>query len=96
MTIFVRLTIILLSLAPKWRNWQTRRIQNPVRLTPGEGPTPSFGTVVWIILSEEAFLHEKFGPAYAEWWVGRQQHLQQSHSVTVDARRGGFETRPYP
>ncbi len=29
---------------PKWRNWQTRRTQNPVRLTPGEGSSPSFGT----------------------------------------------------
>jgi hypothetical protein len=28
---------------PKWRNWQTRRIQNPVRFTPGEGSIPSFG-----------------------------------------------------
>ena len=30
---------------PKWRNWQTRRIQNPVRFTPGEGSIPSFGTL---------------------------------------------------
>jgi hypothetical protein len=29
--------------SPKWRNWQTRRIQNPVGLTPGEGSIPSFG-----------------------------------------------------
>ena len=28
---------------PKWRNWQTRRIQNPVRFTPGVGSTPTFG-----------------------------------------------------
>ncbi len=32
---------------PKWRNWQTRRIQNPVGLTPGEGSIPSFGTL-WL------------------------------------------------
>jgi hypothetical protein len=29
---------------PKWRNWQTRWIQNPVRFTPREGSSPSFGT----------------------------------------------------
>ncbi len=28
---------------PEWRNWQTRRIQNPVRFTPGVGSTPTFG-----------------------------------------------------
>ena len=33
-------------LAPKWRNWQTRWTQNPVRLTPGEGSSPSFGTCI--------------------------------------------------
>jgi hypothetical protein len=26
--------------------WQTRRIQNPVRLTPGEGSSPSSGIVL--------------------------------------------------
>jgi hypothetical protein len=31
---------------PKWRNWQTRGIQNPVGFTPGEGSTPSFGSVI--------------------------------------------------
>ena len=30
--------------APEWRNWQTRRIQNPVGLTPREGSTPSSGS----------------------------------------------------
>ena len=28
---------------PEWRNWQTRWIQNPVRFTPREGSSPSFG-----------------------------------------------------
>ncbi len=28
----------------KWRNWQTRWTQNPVRLTPGVGSTPTFST----------------------------------------------------
>ena len=29
---------------PKWRNWQTRGIQNPVPVIGGEGSIPSFGT----------------------------------------------------
>ena len=35
--------LILTTRQPKWRNWQTRRIQNPVRFTPGVGSTPTFG-----------------------------------------------------
>jgi hypothetical protein len=30
---------------PKWRNRQTRRTQNPVRITPGVGSSPTFG--IW-------------------------------------------------
>ena len=33
------------SFAPKWRNWQTRRTQNPVGLTPRVGSTPTFGMI---------------------------------------------------
>ncbi len=29
---------------PEWRNWQTRGTQNPVRLTPRVGSTPTSGT----------------------------------------------------
>ena len=29
---------------PKWRNWQTRRTQNPVPFTRGGGSIPPFGT----------------------------------------------------
>ena len=29
---------------PEWRNWQTRRTQNPVGLTPRVGSTPTSGT----------------------------------------------------
>ncbi len=29
---------------PKWRNWQTRRTQNPVPFTRGAGSIPAFGT----------------------------------------------------
>ena len=32
--------------APKWRNWQTRRTQNPVGLTPRVGSTPTFGMIL--------------------------------------------------
>ena len=32
--------------ALKWRNWQTRWTQNPVRLTPGVGSIPTFSTTV--------------------------------------------------
>jgi protein-S-isoprenylcysteine O-methyltransferase Ste14 len=39
---------------PKWRNWQTRGIQNPVRFTPGEGSSPSFGSVLFITNSNES------------------------------------------
>ena len=35
--------IISMLRLPKWRNWQTRRIQNPVRFTPGVGSIPTFG-----------------------------------------------------
>lgn len=28
---------------PEWRNWQTRRIQNPVRVKPRVGSSPTFG-----------------------------------------------------
>ena len=35
-----------LSQKPKWRNWQTRWTQNPVRFTPCGGSTPPFGTIV--------------------------------------------------
>ena len=35
--------VIRISLL-KWRNWQTRWTQNPVRLTPGVGSTPTFST----------------------------------------------------
>jgi hypothetical protein len=33
----------------KWRNWQTRWTQNPVRLTPGVGSTPTFSTMTKIL-----------------------------------------------
>ncbi len=33
--------------APEWRNWQTRRTQNPVGFTPREGSTPSSGTKIF-------------------------------------------------
>ena len=29
---------------PEWRNWQTRRIQDPVRFTPRVGSSPTSGT----------------------------------------------------
>jgi hypothetical protein len=32
------------NFVPGWRNWQTRRIQNPVRFTPRAGSTPAPGT----------------------------------------------------
>ena len=35
----------------KWRNWQTRWTQNPVRLTPGVGSTPTFSTLCQGIIS---------------------------------------------
>ena len=31
-------------LKPEWRNWQTRGTQNPVRLKPRVGSTPTSGT----------------------------------------------------
>ena len=31
---------------PEWRNWQTRRTQNPVGFTPRVGSTPSSGTKI--------------------------------------------------
>ena len=37
-----------LGLAPKWRNWQTRRTQNPVGLTPRVGSTPTFGMILGV------------------------------------------------
>src|SRR5438094_5673808 len=36
---------VTLPPAPKWRNWQTRRTQNPVGLTPRVGSTPTFGMI---------------------------------------------------
>src|SRR5450759_753238 len=39
-----RYTVIPLRV-PEWRNWQTRGTQNPERLTPREGSTPSSGTI---------------------------------------------------
>lgn len=36
---------------PKWRNWKTRRTQNPLRVTPREGSTPSFGIFLFLISS---------------------------------------------
>ena len=30
---------------PEWRNWQTRGTQNPVRLKPRVGSTPTSGTI---------------------------------------------------
>ena len=30
---------------PEWRNWQTRGTQNPVRLKPSVGSTPTSGTM---------------------------------------------------
>jgi hypothetical protein len=34
-----------MTLKPKWRNWQTRWIQNPVQLTLSVGSSPTFGTL---------------------------------------------------
>src|SRR5262245_18930467 len=34
----------VLTGVPEWRNWQTRRTQNPVRLTSGGGSIPPSGT----------------------------------------------------
>jgi TfoX/Sxy family transcriptional regulator of competence genes len=33
--------------APKWRNWQTRRTQNPVGREARVGSTPTFGTMAY-------------------------------------------------
>ena len=32
-----------LATKPEWRNWQTRRIQDPVRFTPRVGSSPTSG-----------------------------------------------------
>src|SRR5205823_10086965 len=40
----LRLNGVTLGLAPKWRNWQTRRTQNPVRRKPRVLSPPTFGT----------------------------------------------------
>ncbi len=32
------------NMSPEWRNWQTRRTQNPVRVTPSVGSSPTSGT----------------------------------------------------
>ncbi len=33
---------------PKWRNWETRRTQNPLGIIPHEGSTPSFGILLFV------------------------------------------------
>ncbi len=38
----------------KWRNWQTRWTQNPVRLTPGVGSSPTFSTILALLLLSSA------------------------------------------
>ena len=48
------------ALVPKWRNWQTRRTQNPVPFTRGEGSIPSFGTTVLQVLCPQS--HSLAGP----------------------------------
>src|SRR5674476_1497343 len=40
---------------PKWRNWQTRWTQTPVRLTPRAGSTPAFGTIVFFAPQSDGF-----------------------------------------
>jgi hypothetical protein len=40
-----RFFVTVLPRSPEWRNWQTRGTQNPVRLKPREGSTPSSGTI---------------------------------------------------
>jgi hypothetical protein len=44
-TRFTALSWLRLQAAtPKWRNWQTRRTQNPVGFTARVGSIPTFGT----------------------------------------------------
>src|SRR5690606_7204954 len=40
-----RTTRTVLARTPEWRNWQTRRIQNPLGVTPRVGSSPTFGSV---------------------------------------------------
>ena len=65
--------LVSVFLSPKWRNWQTRRIQNPVRFTPGEGPTPSFGNM--------GMIERRQTPTVA---VGRAM-LGSSHPIVVQS-----------
>ena len=37
--------LLATSFTPEWRNWQTRRIQDPVRFIPRVGSSPTSGTV---------------------------------------------------
>jgi phosphofructokinase-like protein len=41
-------TTTIIEARPKWRNWQTRRTQNPVGLTPRVGSTPTFGMILHV------------------------------------------------
>jgi hypothetical protein len=40
-----QIAILKYSAVPEWRNWQTRRTQNPVHRKVSVGSTPSSGTI---------------------------------------------------
>ena len=64
---------------PKWRNWQTRRTQNPVSLTGRVGSNPTFGTKIALLRavsdSERRVTFQScFGPMVTDWSRGRGEH----------------------
>src|SRR5439155_557522 len=90
----LRLNGVTLGLAPKWRNWQTRRTQNPVRRKPRVGSTPTFGTR----LLEFNFL---FWPAIVAVprlcrmrWRPREQGIRLQTPDRHRRRRRGFHQSP--
>src|SRR5262245_10416168 len=68
-----------LDFVPKWRNWQTRGTQNPVRLKPRVGSTPTFGTTYSL----------RHPPLYERSDGLPRRRLDEREQVGVDSLRMG-------
>ncbi len=71
---------------PKWRNWQTRWTQNPVRLTPRAGSSPAFGTMFTVYAIKS--LNHKF--IYVGITENLQERLRRHNSGYVKSTKKFF------
>ena len=77
---------IQIGLPPEWRNWQTHWTQNPARLTPRVGSTPTSGTLL------RSSLRSSYGGQAREHLVKPSRAWGGSPGVASRAQERGGET----